>query len=478
VTVRKTKIIATVGPACDSPDILEAMMRAGANVFRLNFSHGDADSHRKSLDRVRAVAANIGTTVAVMLDTKGVEIRTGRVAEGHVVLERGDAFTLFTEPRLGSAEGVSVSLATLPELVAAQDRILVDDGKIELVVEAIEKGEIRCRVECGGTLRDRKGVNVPGIDLALGAIDPQVHDDLAFAAESGVDYIAASFMQSARDIEEIRAFLQTRGADIPIIAKIESRLGVANLESIIEAADGAMVARGDLGVEMPMAEVPQIQKQIIRTTVTNGKPVITATQMLDSMERNPRPTRAEVSDVANAILDGTSAVMLSGETAAGAYPVQAVETMASICIEAEASLREFGTLQNIRPNPSNVVTEAVAQASITMANHLMASAIIALTDSGFTARSISKYRPRCPILAVTRNEKLVHKLAMNWGVIPILDTQSGSDDARIEFAIAWARKKGLVDLGDILVATAGRSQRAGGTNMIQVLEVEDTAERS
>jgi pyruvate kinase len=325
----------------------------------------------------------------------------------------------------------------------------------------------------GGLLGNSKSVNLPETKLALSAVSPENREDvvkeLGFAAENDVDYIAASFIQSADDIHKMREILEERGVRIPIIAKIENRAGVANLEEIVEAADGIMVARGDLGVELPLADVPSTQKNIIRTTVSNGKPVITATQMLASMERNPKPTRAEASDVANAILDGTSAVMLSGETAVGKYPVESVRTLSVIALRAEASLREYGYLQKIKPHPANVVTEAIGQASVGMAANLKAAAIISLTETGFTSRLISKYRPDCPILAITSSRLVVRKLSMNWGVIPILYEGDPTDDARIEFATTRIRELGYATSGDILVATAGQHQRAGGTDLIRVI---------
>jgi pyruvate kinase len=315
-------------------------------------------------------------------------------------------------------------------------------------------------------------VNLPGAELALNAMSEDNQEDLIFAARNEFDYIAASFVQKAEDVTSIRRLLREHGAQIPIIAKIESKAGVENLDAIVEVANGTMVARGDLGVELSMAEVPATQKKIIRKTVMNGKPVITATQMLDSMERNPRPTRAEVSDVANAILDGTSAVMLSGETAVGMYPVEAVRTMASLALRAEGSLSEYGYLQTILPHPSNLVTEAVSQAAITMANHLDAAAILTLTETGFTSRSISKYRPDCPILAITTSTLVLRRLSMNWGVVAIRYEGERSDEARVEFAIRRAKELGYVRAGEVVVVTAGRSQQAGSTDMIRVVTVE------
>lgn len=469
--IRKTKIIATIGPACDDPRLLEEMIAAGMDVARVNLSHGTLDEQKLRVERLRDVAARMGANVALLVDTRGFEIRTGHVDGGGVVLVPGMRYTLRASGHLGNDSGVPVSYPELAEHVAVGHRVLIDDGKIELVVHKVSGREVECEVTCGGTLRDRKGVNLPDTDLLREALDSGSHEDLGFAAENGADYLAASFVQTPRDVDEIRRHLEGRGADIPVIAKIENRIGVRNLEAIIERANGTMVARGDLGVELPMARVPHIQKQIIRTTVSNGKPVITATQMLDSMERNPRPTRAEASDVANAILDGSSAVMLSGETAAGLHPVESVATMADLAIAAEASLSEFGMLQHIHGSASNQLVEAVAQAAISMANHIDAAAIIALTDTGFTARSISKFRPQSPIFAVTSAESVRRRLAMNWGVTPILYAGEGDDDERIEFAVRHGHERGHLRTNDIVVATAGRSQMTGGTDMIQVRRV-------
>ena len=397
--IRKTKLIAPIGPACDSSETIKAMIRAGMNVARLNFSHGTHEEHRKRLETIRQAADELGAFIAIMLDTKGVEIRTGRLQGGMAELVTGGRFTLYTDGRLGDATGISVSHRELPREIDVGSFILIDDGVIELRVTSVGPDCIECEVTRGGRLGDRKGVNVPGASLSVQSLTPENREDLLFAIEHDIVYIAASFVRNAADVLEIRNFLLERGATIPIIAKIENREGVENLDEIIAVADGTMVARGDLGVELPLQLVPIVQKKIIQSTVMNGKPVITATQMLDSMQRNTTPTRAEVSDVANAILDGTSAVMLSSETAAGAYPVEAVRTMSTLALEAEGHLREYGVLQHILPEPSNVITEAVSQAAITMANHLDAAAMIALTESGFTARSISKYRPGCPILA-------------------------------------------------------------------------------
>ena len=473
---RKTKIVATIGPACDDTKTLQAMMRAGMSVTRLNLSHGTFEEHKQRVHRIRSAAAEIGAQVAIMIDTRGIEIRTGRIADKSLELVSGEPFTLYTDGRRGEAGGVSVSYQRLALEVNPGDTILLDDGAMELTVKSSGEREVRCQVVVGGTLRENKGVNLPDTRLSVGAVDPQFRDDvvreLDFAAENDVNYIAASFVQSADDINRMREMLLERKVDIPIIAKIENRAGVDNLEGIVVAADGLMVARGDLGVELPMAEVPGMQKKIIRTTVSNGKPVITATQMLASMENNPKPTRAEASDVANAILDGSSAVMLSGETAAGNYPVESVRTLAELAVRAEASLKEYGYLQRILPHPSNVVTEAVSQASVRMADQLGATAILSLTETGFTSRLISKHRPECPILAVTESLKVARRLCMNWGVLPVLYQGEGSDDAKIAYAFANAKQRGIVQPGDIVIATSGHTQTAGGTDLIRVLTVD------
>ena len=474
--LRKTKIIATVGPASDAIETLERMIAAGMDVARLNLSFGTFADHLDRISRIRAAAERKGANIAVMADTRGIEIRTGKVTGGAVTLTPGARFTLYTDGRVGDIEGVSVSCRRLPQEVACGTPILLDDGAIELEVESTGADSVRCKVIAGATLRDHKGVNLPATPLPRSVLDRHDRELLAgeirFAAEADVDYIAASFVQSAGDVEGIREVLREHGTAIPIIAKIENRAGLANLDAIVQAADGIMVARGDLGVELPLAEVPATQKHMIHTTVMNGKPVITATQMLASMEIHPRPTRAEASDVANAILDGTSAIMLSGETAAGKFPVEAVRTMAELALRAEAHLREYGYLQQkILPHPSNVVTEAVSQASVAIARQLAAAAIFSLTETGFTSRLVSKHRPDCPILAITASPRVARKLAMNWGVLPLLCAGEGTDEAKIAFAIVQAGSLGYVRAGDIVVATSGHAQRAGGTDLIRVITV-------
>ncbi len=473
--LRKTKIVATVGPGCDRPEILRAMFAAGMNVARLNLSHGSYEEHEARLDRIRALARESGANIAIMVDTRGIEIRTGKLDGGTAELQPGAELSLFSAPRLGNAQGVSVSYRNLPDEVSPRTPILLDDGAIELEVLDVRPGEIRCRIVHGGILRENKSVNLPETTLSISAVTPEFREDmvqeLSFAAENDVDYLAASFVQSAADVRRIREILLERERRIPIIAKIENKAGVRHLDEIVAAADGIMVARGDLGVELPLADVPSTQKRMIRTTVMNGKPVITATQMLASMEQNPKPTRAEASDVANAILDGTSAVMLSGETAVGRYPVEAVRIMSAIALRAEASLREYGYLQKIQPDPANIITEAVGQSAVRMAEQLNAAAIFSLTETGFTARLISKHRPESPILAVTRSRLVVRRLAMNWGVIPVLYGEAGDDESKMAFACQRGKELGYVRPGDIVVATCGHQQQAGGTDLIRVMTV-------
>jgi pyruvate kinase len=474
--IRKTKIVATIGPACDSIDMLAAMIEAGMTVARLNLSHGTYKEHQERIRCIRVAAARTETSVAIMIDTRGIEIRTGQLLQKPVELERGGDFTLFTDGGIGDKSGVSVSYPNLPDEVEPGDTVLIDDGAIELEVKSVSDESIECLVVHGGTLHDNKSVNLPDTTLPMATADPKGREDITaelhFAAENEIDYIAASFIQSAADIITMREILAERDVHIPIIAKIENKAGVTNLEEIVEVADGLMVARGDLGVELPFGEVPGTQKKIIRTTVMNGKPVITATQMLASMEFNPKPTRAEASDVANAVLDGTSAIMLSGETAAGKYPLESVQTMANLALRAEAYLSEYGYLQKIKSHPAFAVTEAVSEAAANMAKQLNAAAVFSLTSTGFTSRLISKHRPECPILAITASRRVARKLALNWGVLPILYSKEPSDKVKLEIAVKRAEKLGYTQSGDVVVATSGSGEKAGGTDLIRVMTLE------
>ncbi len=471
--IRKTKIVATIGPACDDVATLTRMIAAGMSVARLNLSHGDVDEHTARLQRVREAAAGLDANIAVMVDTRGIEIRTGRLSQDSITLRSGERFSLHTQPGYGDDKGVSVSYQRLAEEVRRGAPVLIDDGAIELEVESSDGETLICRVVHGGILRSRKSVNVPDSRLSISSVSQERRDEvlreLRFAVDNDVEYIAASFIQTADELHRMREMLSEQGRVIPIIAKIENKIGVENLETIVDAADGLMVARGDLGVELPLAEVPGTQKRMIHMTVSRGKPVITATQMLATMEHNPKPTRAEASDVANAILDGTSAVMLSGETAVGKYPVQAVATMAELALRAEAHLAEYGYLQRIQQGTSDTVTEAVAQAAVAMAHQLQASAIVSLTETGSSPRLVSKHRPHCPILAITASVPVARRLAMNWGVVPVLYSGARTDEARIGFAIDWARKRNILDTGDVIVSTAGYAQKAGGTDLLRVI---------
>jgi pyruvate kinase len=471
--LRKTKIIATIGPASDSVETIKAMILAGMNVARLNFSHGTHAEHRKRIETIREASRALDTHLAILLDTRGVEIRTGRIGGGSMMLTTGENFNLYTDSRPADALGVPISYATLADEVDPGDRILLDDGVIELRVREIRPACVHCEITRGGRLGNRKGVNIPDLNIPFTDISSQDREDIVFAIEHDITYIAASFVRGARDVTAIRRILAEHAAQIPIIAKIESKEGVQRLDEIISVADGTMVARGDLGVEVELRDVPMIQKRIIHSTVGAGKPVITATQMLDSMERNPVPTRAEVSDVANAIFDGTSAVMLSGETATGAYPVEAVRTMADLALSAEDSLEEYGQLQHTYSTPVDKVTDAVSQAASIMADHLGAAAIVTLTETGFTSRSICKFRPQCPILAITVSADVVRKLSMNWGVTGIHFDEDGSDDEMLRFAMRRGTELGYVEAGDIIVATHGVDRESGSTSMIRVLHVPD-----
>ncbi|RIL00262.1 MAG: pyruvate kinase [Proteobacteria bacterium] len=469
--MRLTKIVATIGPACDAPETLEAMIRAGVNVARVNLSHGTHAEHAARIARVRAAAERCGVPVAIMIDTKGPEVRTAPLAEEPVVLFAGDPFTLTVDGSPATRSGTSVTHAGLPKEVPVGATILIDDGQIELRAVAARPGALVCEVVCGGELGGRKSVHVQGARLSLEALSDADRADLAFAARQDADWIAASFVRTADDVVNIRDTIRRHRGEIPILAKIEDPDAVANLDAILAVSDGAMVARGDLGVLLPVGEVPLVQKRVIRETVSRGKPVVTATQMLDSMERNPRPTRAEASDVANAIFDGTSAVMLSGETAGGRHPVASVRTMVELARQAEPALGDYGDLQRIEMPHSENVTEAVAESAVALARELHAAAIVSLTETGSTSRFVSKYRPPCPILAITASPKVQRRLTLSWGVTPLLHPP-GPDDERVRFAIAWASKHGVTRIGDALVVTAGVAGAPGSTNLIRVVLVE------
>ncbi|MEC0211135.1 pyruvate kinase [Paenibacillus ehimensis] len=472
--MRKTKIVCTIGPVSESLDMFKKLINAGMNVARLNFSHGDFEEHGNRIKNVRQACQELGKSVAILLDTKGPEIRTGKLKDDQKVeLLQDNLITLTTEEILGDAERVSITYRDLYKDVKIGSTILIDDGLIGLTVEDIRGTDIVCRIKNGGLLGGKKGVNVPGVKINLPGITEKDANDIIFGIQQGVDFIAASFVRKASDVLEIREILDRHNAThIQIISKIENQEGVENLDEILEVSDGLMVARGDLGVEIPAEDVPIVQKAMIKKCNQVGKPVITATMMLDSMQRNPRPTRAEASDVANAIFDGTDAVMLSGETAAGKYPVESVQTMARIAERAEAALEYREIFIRQSNAQQTTVTEAISQAVANSALDLNAKAILTSTESGYTARMVSKYRPKAPIIAVTPNDRVLRRLSLVWGVIPVKGETCTSTDQLFEHAVDASVKAGLVSLGDLVVITAGVPVgRSGTTNLIKVHQI-------
>jgi pyruvate kinase len=471
--MKKTKIVCTIGPSSESLPVMKELIKAGLNVARLNFSHGDYQEHGNRIEIIRQACKELNTTVAILLDTKGPEIRTGLFQQEPTELVQGNVVTLTTEDIMGTAERFSISYKQLPEDVQVGSTILLDDGLIGLRVEKVEGTDIVCRITNGGPIKNRKGVNVPGVRIKLPGITEKDARDIVFGIEQGVDFIAASFVRKASDVLEIREILERHKAQhIQIISKIENQEGVDNLDEILEVSDGLMVARGDLGVEIPAEEVPLVQKCMIEKCNRAGKPVITATQMLDSMQRNPRPTRAEASDVANAIFDGTDAIMLSGETAAGKYPLESVQTMARIAERAESALRYREIFEKQANAQQTTITEAISQAVANSAMDLNAKAIITATESGYTARMISKYRPKAPIVACTPNERVMRCLSLIWGVIPVKAEVAKSTDEMFQIAVDSAVHSGMVHLGDLVVITAGVPVgRSGTTNLIKVHHV-------
>lgn len=462
-----TKIVCTIGPASEQVDTIKGMIRAGMNVARFNFSHGTHAEHGQRMAAVRRAAAELGTRVALMLDTKGPEIRLGEVREG-TTLADGAEVILTTEVISGDARRLPVDYAELPEVVKPGQVILLDDAAIELEVLDTGAGEVRCQVRYGGGISSRKGVNIPGVETGLPNPTEQDIKDIEFGLEQGIDFLALSFVRSAADVLAMRSELEKLRARVAIIAKIENNDGVTNLEEILQVADGIMVARGDLGVEIPVEEVPLVQKRIIAACNQAGKPVITATQMLESMVYHSRPTRAEASDVANAIFDGTDAVMLSGETAMGSFPVGVVSTMSRIASRAEKGL-PYGNLLNKDRLFEQTATEAISHASGTIAYELGAAAIITPTASGSTARQVAKYRPQAPILATSPDEKVLNQLCLVWGVEPLLVEPSVGTDEMVNAAVAAAILSGQVKQGDLVVITAGVPAGVPGTtNLLKV----------
>jgi pyruvate kinase len=467
--MRKTKIICTLGPATEGENVLRQIMLSGMNVARLNFSHGTHTQQKGYADAVKKLRTELNLPIALMLDTKGPEIRTGEF-EHPVTLKEGEKFTLTTHTVPGTKSICTVSFERLPLEVTPGARILIDDGLIELKVDSSTDTEIHCTVMNGGDVSSHKSINVPGIHLSLPFISEKDRQDIAFAVREDFDFIAASFTRSAQDIIDLRGELEKLDCHkIKIIAKIENSDGVKNIDEIIRVSDGVMVARGDLGVEIPFEEIPIIQKKLINKVSNAGRQVITATQMLDSMIKNPRPTRAETTDVANAIYDGTSAIMLSGETAAGAYPVQAVKTMAKIAERTESDIDYIHRFRQRDISDRPDVTSAISHATCTTAHDLGATAILTVTKSGRTARMISKYRPNCPIISGTTDPTVQRQMNLSWGVIPIMVEEQKNTDELFDHVVKVAEKNGLVKDGDLVVITAGAPLgMSGTTNLLKV----------
>lgn len=469
--MRKTKIVCTIGPSSENEKTFRELVLNGLNVARLNFSHGSHEEHKKKIDVIKKVRQDLGTSTAIMLDTKGPEIRTRDFENNGVELEKDQEFIITTRDILGNNTIASVTYEGFAEDVKPGDTVLIDDGLISLeVVEAINETDLKCIVKNGGTVKNKKGINVPNVDINLPALTQRDIDDIVFGIEQGIDYIAASFIRKAEDVIGIRRILEEHDADnIMIISKIENRQGVENIDEIIAVSDGIMVARGDLGVEIPAEEVPLVQKELIKKCNDAGKPVITATQMLDSMMRNPRPTRAEVSDVATAIFEGSDAIMLSGETASGSYPLEAVQTMARIAEMIENSLDYDDLLKTKNVRFANGITDSISYATCRTCLDLKASAIISATSTGYTAAAVSKYRPIAPIIAATSNEQVMRKMSLYWGVYSIKIDKMNSTDDLINKSVEKALELGYIENGDLIVITAGvPAGISGSTNLLKV----------
>lgn len=467
--MKRTKIVCTLGPASDKEETLRELINNGLNVCRFNFSHGTHEEHKVRMDLVKKVRTDLAQPIAILLDTKGPEIRTGDFDLPEVLLEEGQKFTITMDEVLGNKEKCTVTYKHLSKDVVSGDTILIDDGLIGLRVDEVKGDEILCTVQNSGVVKNHKGVNVPGVKINLPALTDKDISDIEFGIAQGIDYIAASFVRKASDVLAIKEVLENNNAKhIQIISKIENQEGVDNIDSILNVSDGIMVARGDLGVEIPTEEIPIAQKMMIKKCNEVGKPVITATQMLDSMIRNPRPTRAEVTDVANAIYDGTDAIMLSGETAAGKYPAEAVKTMATIAKRTEKTI-DYNQLLKKRKIVEITVTNAISHATCTTATDLNASSIITFTSSGHTARMVSKFRPQCPIIATTEDEGVMRLLALTWGVYPVKTSNVGSTDEIIDKSIDAVKKINHLNVGDLVVITAGVPVGVSGTtNLIKV----------
>ena len=470
--MRKTKIICTIGPASESEERLRELMLAGMNVARFNFSHGSHEEHKAKFDRVIKVSSELKLPVATLLDTKGPEIRLKDIEGGKTELVSGQKFILTTEEILGNNEKVTITYKGLKDDINVGTTILIDDGLIEMVVDEINETDIICSVVNGGPISNHKGVNIPGAALSMPYISDVDRSDIMFGCDMDFDFLAASFVRCKEDILEVRKLIEEHGSHMKIIAKIENTQGIRNLDEILEAADGIMVARGDMGVEIPMEEVPIVQKQMIKKAEALGKHVITATQMLESMIKNPRPTRAEATDIANAIYDGTTAIMLSGESAAGLYPVEAVKTMAKIAERTEQDI-DYNSRLRRRKDIDNIdTTTAISHATCTTAMDLKAAAIITVTISGFTAGMIARYKPSCPIIACSVSPRTCRQLNLAWGVTPIWIARESTAEDLFDEAVHAAEKEGYIKKGDKVVLTAGVPLGVSGrTNMIRVVEV-------
>ena len=470
--MRKTKIICTIGPASESEERLRELMLAGMNVARFNFSHGSHEEHKAKFDRVIKVSSELKLPVATLLDTKGPEIRLKDIEGGKTELVSGQKFILTTEEILGNNEKVTITYKGLKDDINVGTTILIDDGLIEMVVDEINETDIICSVVNGGPISNHKGVNIPGAALSMPYISDVDRSDIMFGCDMDFDFLAASFVRCKEDILEVRKIIEEHGSHMKIIAKIENMQGIRNLDEILEAADGIMVARGDMGVEIPMEEVPIVQKQMIKKAEALGKHVITATQMLESMIKNPRPTRAEATDIANAIYDGTTAIMLSGESAAGLYPVEAVKTMAKIAERTEEDI-DYNSRLRRRKDIDNIdTTTAISHATCTTAMDLKAAAIITVTISGFTAGMIARYKPSCPIIACSVSPRTCRQLNLAWGVTPIWIARESTAEDLFDEAVHAVEKEGYIKKGDKVVLTAGVPLGVSGrTNMIRVVEV-------
>lgn len=473
--MKKTKIVCTIGPASESLEVLEQLVLSGMNAARLNFSHGDHEEHGKRIKAIKDIREKLKKPISIMLDTKGPEIRTGNFRDGKAEVKEGQNFTFTTNDVTGDSTICSISYKDLPKDIKIGDIILVDDGLIGFKVLSINGTEISCTVLNSGTIGNHKGVNVPGAPINIPALTQKDIDDIVFGVKNGVDIIAASFVRKSGDVISINRLLEENGAgDILVVSKIESQEGVNNIDDILKFSDGIMVARGDLGVEIPVEDVPLVQKMIIDKCNKAGKPVITATQMLDSMMRNPRPTRAEVTDVANAIFDGTDCIMLSGETASGAYPVESVKTMARIAERTEMSLDYDALLEKRKPKSARTIPDAICFSACTTAAELMVSAIITATMTGYSAKMVSKFRPRQPIIAVTPSDNVARRLSIVWGVYPFLMSNPDSTDDIMDISVEKALESGIVKKGELVVIAAGLPTGfTGTTNMIKVQIVGD-----